>query len=369
MTDKNNKYCPRIYHGLTLSAINNNNLSFSVCCWAKPVTDTTIDFYKKEFAELRNINQAKQLPLPQCHACHEQEKTNKKSMRLGYVETHGLETYQPGLQYLDINIDNTCNLACVTCGPELSTTWRKELKIKGMTVRPYIDKFIANHLHVLDLSQLKEIRMWGGEPFLTNTHKDILKYVVEHSDPCNIKLMYNTNGTRLIDDETKKLIEKFKFARISFSVDAIGEKFNYLRYPADWQQVEQNLIWWKNNLPHNSMLALTVTASILNVLDLDQIHQWHQSTFNQSVFGDPIEIYVHQAFGAYGLEFMPPRMVDYLKSLTNYKESWIQNLNLLGTQQDQLDNTLSQLRQIDLRRNLDFSKISPITADLLGYQK
>lgn len=369
MTDQNKKYCPRIYHGLTLSDINNNNLSFSVCCWGKSFVDTTIDFYKKEFDELRRINKSDQLPLPYCQKCNEQEKTNKKSMRLGYVEMHGPETYQSGLQYLDINIDNTCNLACVTCGPDLSTTWRKELKIKGMTVRPQIDKFITNHLHTLDFSQLKEIRMWGGEPFLTNTHKDILGYAVDQGNAHNIKLMYNTNGTRLIDDETKKLIEKFKFARISFSIDGIGEKFNYIRYPGNWQQVEQNLIWWKNNLPHNSMLALTVTASILNVLDLDQVHQWHQSTFNQSIFGDPIEVYVHQAFGDYGLEFMPTRMIDHLKSLTDYKESWIQNLDILGTQQDKLANTLTQLQQIDLRRNLDFSKISPVTADLLGYQK
>jgi hypothetical protein len=221
----------------------------------------------------------------------------------------------------------------------------------------------------MDFSKLKEIRMWGGEPFLTNTHKDILKYVIAQGNAHNIKLMYNTNGTQLINDETKKLIENFKFARISFSVDGIGEKFNYLRYPADWQQVEQNLYWWKNNLPHNSMLSLTVTASILNVLDLDQIHKWHQSNFDRSVFGDPIEVYVHQAFGAYGLECMSPKMIDHLKSLTGYTESWIQNLDLLGTQQDSLDYTLSQLRQIDLRRNLDFAKISPVTADLLGYQK
>jgi hypothetical protein len=369
MTFQNKKYCPRIYHGLTLSGISDTEISYSVCCWGDPIKGTNIDFYNKDLTQLRNINQDGELPLPYCNKCNAQEQANKKSMRLGYVEMHELESYKPGVQYLDINIDYTCNLACVTCGPALSTTWRNELKIKGTNVRPHIDNFIKNKISTLDLTQLKEIRLWGGEPFLTNTHKDILQYVVERGNAHDIKLMYNTNGTQLIDDETKKLIEQFKFARISFSIDGIGEKFNYLRYRGNWQQVEQNLIWWKNNLPHNSMLALTVTASILNVLDLDQVHKWHQSTFNQSIFGDPIEVYVHQAFGDYGLEFMPTRMIDHLKSLTDYKESWIQNLNILGTQQDKLANTLTQLQQVDIRRNLDFSKISPVTADLLGYQK
>lgn len=369
MIGKNNKYCPRIYHGLTLGSINDNSLSFAVCCWAKPVTDTTIDFYNKEFVELRNINQQKQLPLPYCHTCNEQEKTNKKSMRLGYVEIHNAETYTPSLQYLDVNIDTTCNLACATCGPELSTTWRKELKIKGMTVRPNVKNFINEHLHKLDLAQLKEIRFWGGEPFLTNTHKDILKYIADKGYAHNIRLMYNTNGTRIIDDETKKLIEKFKFARISFSIDGIGKKFNYLRYPAEWDLVEQNLLWWKENLPHNSMLSLTVTASILNVLDLDEIFLWHKVTFDQSVFGDPIEIYVHQAFGNFGLEFMPPAMIDHLKLLPNYCQPWIQNLSLLGQTHSGLINSLNLLRKIDIRRNLNFCDVFPGTAKLLEYQK
>ena len=262
MIDSNDKYCPRIYHGLALSEISNNRISYAVCCWGETITNSQINFYNKDFVQLRNINQEGVLPLPYCHRCDSQEKTNKKSMRLGYAETHSDISYNPQLEYLDINIDYTCNLACVTCGPELSTTWRNELKLKGTTVRPHIDEFIKNKLGKLDFSQLKEIRMWGGEPFLTNTHKDILNYVIAQGNAHNINLMYNTNGTQLIDNATKQLIEQFKFARISFSVDGIGEKFNYIRYPGNWQQVEQNLIWWKNNLPHNSMLSLTVTASI-----------------------------------------------------------------------------------------------------------
>jgi hypothetical protein len=369
MTAQNKKYCPRIYHGLTLSNISNTEISYSVCCWGDPVKYTSIDFYNKNFSQLRNVNQEGQLPLPYCRKCYAQEQTDKKSMRLGYLETHGDESSEPSLQYLDINIDYTCNLACVTCGPDLSTTWRNELKIKSTNVRPHIDNFIKEQLTTLDFSQLKEVRLWGGEPFLTNTHKDILQYIINQGYAHKIKLMYNTNGTQLIDNKTKKLIEQFKFARISFSIDAIGEKFNYIRYPANWLQVEQNLIWWKHNLPHNSMLSLTVTASILNVLDLNEVTEWCRLNFDQSVFGDSIEIYVHQAFGTYGLEFMSSNMVDYLKSLPNYSQQWIQQLPILGQQNFNLNHVLDALRIIDVRRNLNFAQVSPVTARLLGYQK
>jgi hypothetical protein len=117
------------------------------------------------------------------------------------------------------------------------------------------------------------------------------------------------------------------------------------------------------------MLSLTVTASILNVLDLNEITDWCQQNFSQSVFGDPIEIFVHQAAGIYGLEYMTPAMVEYLKSIPNYKESWIQNLPILGTRSAHLGSTLDALRQIDTRRNLNFAEVAPTAASLLNYQK
>jgi MoaA/NifB/PqqE/SkfB family radical SAM enzyme len=288
-------------------------------------------------------------------------------MRLGYLETHGPVTYTPGLQYLDINIDYTCNLACVTCGPNLSTTWRNELKIKGVDVRPDLDQFIDNYLKDLDFSQLKEIRFWGGEPFLTNTHKKILEFIATRADTSSIKLMYNTNGTRIIDNDIKQLIEKFKFARISFSIDAIGDKFEYIRYPAKWKEVEENLMWWKNNLPHNSMLSLTVTASLLNVLDLNSVFDWHAQNFSQSKFGDPIEIYVHQAFGIYGLESMPADMIQELQSIKNYCQPWIQNLPQLGTKITNLPQIKSEIKNNDTRRSIDLAEVLPQVAKFIQY--
>jgi MoaA/NifB/PqqE/SkfB family radical SAM enzyme len=369
----NDLYCPRIYHGLTLDNIKKTTVDYSVCCWAshtgKVQDSTSINFDHATIQSLRKTNANNQLPLDHCNKCINQEHTGKKSMRLGYVETHGPNTYTPSLQYLDVNIDYTCNLACVTCGPELSTTWRNELKIKGANVRPDLDQFLENYLNTLDFSQLKEIRFWGGEPFLTNTHKKILEFVATQVDPSTVGLMYNTNGTCRIDDKTKNLIEQFNFARISFSIDAIGYQFNYIRYPGKWAEVEQTLFWWKNNLPHNSMLSLTVTASILNVLDLNSVFDWQHANFAQSKFGDPIEIYVHQAFGMYGLESMPPDMVEEFKSIQNYCQPWLQNWPQLGTAVSNLLQVNNTIRNNDLRRGLDLSTVIPRVAKFIQYQK
>jgi len=365
------KYCPRIHHGLILNEISKQSLAYSVCCWANQTIRTSdqVDFFHPRLIKLRVENQQQTLPASFCSKCIVQEQSNKKSMRLGYLETHGVETYDPGIQYLDVNIDYTCNLACVTCGPELSTTWRNELGINSVDVRPNIDNFIKTKLQTLDLANLRELRMWGGEPFLTLTHKQILQHLVEHTDVSQIKLMYNTNGTQRIDQSTRELIEKFKFARISFSIDGIGEKFDYLRYPARWQEVEENLFWWQKNLPHNSMLSLTVTASILNVLSLNDVYNWHKQNFSKSVFGDDIEIYTHQAFGIYGLESMPDAMIKHFQSQTNYCQPWLQQSHILGTQKHNLTKVLEEIRKNDHRRNSNIADVFPTVAQFINYQK
>lgn len=370
MDKSNSLYCPRIFHGLTLKNITRHSFDYSVCCWFKDVVKNpdSINFHHHILQDLRSVNQQGHLPMPQCSGCIIPERAGSASMRNGYVDIHGPATYDPVLKYLDINIDYTCNSACVTCGPTLSTTWRRELKIKGPSPRPLIDKFLES-LDSLNLDQLEEVAIWGGEPFLTNTHIEILEYFVAKGLAPQIRLMYNTNGTRRINDQTRELLEKFKFVRISFSVDAINDRFHYIRYPAHWNEVENNLLWWRENLPHNSMLSITVTISLLNAFYVNEVVKWHQENFAFSKYGDPIELYSHPAEGDYGLEYLPQQAAHYLKSINNHALSWVQNFQDIGKKTHLLHKTLDLIRQNDLRRNLDLAQFCPEVAELIGYQK
>lgn len=306
------------------------------------------------------------LPFDHCETCLKQEQAGQQSMRQGYMELHHGVTYDNSLQYLDVNIDYTCNLACMTCGPYSSTTWRKELGIKNLSVRPNMDNFLKI-FDALDLSALKEIRFWGGEPFLTRTHEQILRVIDSKVDVSGIKLMYNTNGTHQINRRTRELLEKFKFVRISFSIDAIGQKFEYLRYPGCWSQVQDNLLWWRENLPHNSMLSLTVTASIFNVLYLNEVFDWKQNNFDKSKFQDDIEIYVHQAFGWTGLENMTIEMAQFLKSLPDYCQPWIQQADFLSSKSCGPAEFVTRTKEIDSRRGKFLSEVLPEVAQLMNY--
>ena len=360
-------YCPRIHHGLTLSQISNSQLSYSACCWMPPVhSSNTVNWHHPHFEQMRLANSNGQLLEKFCRTCMSMETAGQQSQRQGYEIGHGNATFDNSIQYLDINIDYTCNSACISCGPELSTTWRKELGIKNQNVRPKLEAFIATLEH-LDLSTVREIRFWGGEPFLTSTWKHVLQWISERYDSSTIKLMFNTNGTVRIDDQSKSLIEKFKFARISFSIDAIGPAFEYIRYPGSWRQVDENLFWWKKNLPHNAMLSLTVVASVMNVLLLDQVLDYCGKNFAQSVYGDPIEIFIHPAFGVTGLENMPLPMVEHFRNLENYKSAWIQKLPTLGTNKNGPAAFVDYIRLVDQRRNLYLYDVLPEVASFFNY--
>jgi sulfatase maturation enzyme AslB (radical SAM superfamily) len=361
-------YCPRIHHGLTLTDISSESITYAACCWGRSNIKSKgiIEWHHADLDLLRQQNKMGMIPPDYCQSCIDQEQAGQKSMRMGYIELHQAPSYDNSLQYLDINIDYTCNLACVTCGPEYSTTWRKELDIKNLSVRPKIENFLKT-FDSLDFSTLKEIRFWGGEPFLTRTHEQILDFIAARCDTSTIKLMYNTNGTQRISDQTRELLEEFKFVRISFSVDGTGKKFEYLRYPGCWNEVEDNLLWWRENLPHNSMLSLTTTASIFNVLDLGEIFDWKKLYFDKSKFQDDIEIFVHQAFGWAGLENMTPEMAQTLKSLPDYCQPWIQQASFLSTKSHGPATFVARTKEIDSRRNVRLPDILPEVARLMHY--
>ena len=60
------------------------------------------------------------------------------------------------------------------------------------------------------------------------------------------------------------LWSKFKLVKLDFSIDDIGERFNYQRTNADWKTVEENMFWYRETSPVNMMFGINRTISKLN---------------------------------------------------------------------------------------------------------
>ena len=106
------------------------------------------------------------------------------------------ELYQEGkfeLKYLDVRWSNTCNLACVYCSPDLSSTWANELNIVHRferSTKHNLLEYVLDNVHTL-----KEVYMAGGEPLLMKENELLIEAILQKNPECHV--LVNTNLTQI----------------------------------------------------------------------------------------------------------------------------------------------------------------------------
>ena len=195
---------------------------------------------------------------------------------------------EPTLKFIDFKLGNVCNLKCRICGSWSSSKWaqeeidyetamgkdnpvaRKQLKEGGWPKRnPQFFEDLKE-----DLAHVEYFEFTGGEPFMIKDHFKILMHCVEKGYAKNIDIHYNTNGTQLPPQEIFDLWSCFKHVEIAFSIDDVGEQFEYQRHPANWREVNQNLIKFKEMKTPNMEFQICSTVSIFNVFNWAKIALW-----------------------------------------------------------------------------------------------
>ena len=125
------------------------------------------------------------------------------------------------------------------------------------------------------LPNIKYFEFTGGEPWMIQEHFDLLEYAVEQGYSKNIDIHYNTNATQWPTPHFD-LWKNFGRVDIAFSIDNVGDRFEYERYGAKWQ--EANLIidevHIKRNYVSNITTQLCFTVNIQNVYYLDELLAW-----------------------------------------------------------------------------------------------
>jgi sulfatase maturation enzyme AslB (radical SAM superfamily) len=193
------------------------------------------------------------------------------------------------LVYLDLRLGHTCNLKCVMCSPHDSSQWvgdhkkmyplfqAKELKEQMSWDR----KEFNNKWHenpdfwkemYAQIPNLKQVYFAGGEPLLIKEHKLFLEEIIRQGYADKILVRYNTNGL-LVNDEIIELWKKFKKVKVGFSIDAVGDRNYYIRYPSDWDIIERNL-HKLDNTPDNIQVSIATAIQILNIKHLADFAKW-----------------------------------------------------------------------------------------------
>lgn len=264
--------CPFPFRGVMVKTDGN----LTTCCYGKSIpglhrTTHTIEqaFNSEQFQSIRN-NLANGIKDRNCQKCWDLEEQGIESLRQQELRTEEFDQdiyVNPRLEYLFLSLSNQCNLKCRTCSPTDSSFWIKEFEhrtgIKQIVyLEPDDSKFFSSFKNDT-LPYLKEISFVGGEPLMMKSVHRIL----ETLDP-NVSLTFYTNGTFY----NPAMFEKFKDVNIAVSIDGVGSRFEYMRHPAKWSLLTDNLTKMGNNLK-----AITCTVSAYNVWYIDEVADFTES--------------------------------------------------------------------------------------------
>lgn len=255
-----------------------------------------------------------------CRYCYDTEKMRDNSMRTNMNNTFGhlydsvMSTVDDAsgycgsdkLYYLDFRFSNLCNQACITCGHDLSSSWydlqtdmdpdknvpdRSKFLIAGNKENPY-PAILENSMDSVEVCYFA-----GGEPLLVPEHWQILEKLIENGRAKDVSLRYSTNLSTL-QNKGRHVLDywkHFKIVNVAGSIDEVGERFHYIRWPADWRRISKNIkgivdAW--NQLPGDSHeMTFSPVVSIMNAHRLkDIVEQWGNEGLLQNT------IYINNTF-------------------------------------------------------------------------
>lgn len=210
-----------------------------------------------------------------CRGCFELEQEGCQSPRGDYINRYGIGPQDLKVRYLDVTLNNDCNLECLMCSPvysyKLNNLYHRTL---GHQLESSWQTELTGEMLKSLLPTLEVITLTGGEPLVAKKSLDFIKFIAVSEFVKNITLRIYTNLSR-INLETIKLLSSFKKVELLLSIDSVGENYELIRYPAKWDQLRNNIQF--------------LNANRFSHLDV-HLHAMLMST-NWNFIGDLIEFY------------------------------------------------------------------------------
>jgi hypothetical protein len=279
------------------------------CCWIKDIKFDINDHdaIKQGFKRLNAINDW----IPECSYCYDLEAAGTQSPRtqFNHDKIYSGSSVIGDVVKLELQLDEDCNAACIMCSGFNSTTWQKytENTVKSKKIKIHhkttVEDRIAAVEATIDFETVRQIHFFGGEPFNTDTHLRIIKQV-KHPESTN--LVYVSNCSVFPDDETIELWKRFRHVNLAASIDGIGDHFNYIRWPLQWHQVEDNMRKYRDMLGTGFEMNPSFTGSPLNLFYIDRYVEWSTRFFAGSrVDGSRWFMNPHPVVGVMNLQSVP----------------------------------------------------------------
>ena len=194
---------------------------------------------------------------------------------------------------LELRLGNFCNLRCNSCWSLSSDGIFDERKamLSDSTLPLWAREEFQNEIKLAEQANfawwesdtfmnsiksiaptLKRLYLTGGEPTLIKKNIEVMRMILDSGNTdCYVAL--TTNLTNWNSDFFDTMAE-FSHGEFQVSIDAIGDKNKYIRYPTQWQQVENNMASIYYNFPVDWKIKHFTVMQTYNYDQVPEIISW-----------------------------------------------------------------------------------------------
>jgi MoaA/NifB/PqqE/SkfB family radical SAM enzyme len=271
--DQPNIYCTAPWNGLTIR----EDGQVKTCCVGYKVLGNLHTQTIQEIEKSAILSQIQQDMLSgnpnikNCGHCIRQEKhAGHASSREYYIKYHPTVDDQFRLRFLDIRWNNVCNLGCLYCSPTFSNTWADRLgtTVKNSPVKDYQDDLLEWILERAD--HINELMLVGGEPLLMKQNYKLLERLPNN---CQIGIITNLSYDLEKNPALPALLDRpHQKIHWNVSLENVGDKFEYVRSGANWEQVKKNFDLLLRHWPET--VSINMVYSLFSAFDIvDTVQQ------------------------------------------------------------------------------------------------
>ena len=302
------------------------------------------------------------------HGCYKYEEQGLSSARQQHKNHTKISDPQAPLRDLSISLSTDCNMTCMYCSPEWSSSWHKDIakngaheligfkldndnfsdlwaKIKQKS-RSTDSRFFDLLLREIKLADgLESISIMGGEPLLNNQLEEVI-------DASGDKTISISTGLGVSHSRLSTLLKKIKNRKISFTVsgETTGKFFELIRYGTTWGDFKERVRMIEDN---GHKIVFISTMSNISILDFKNFYETYHKRH---------KIHVNKMSDR---PFLMPHVLDdrskenfilETRSLNNVPQFQdILRLTGIDPAEEDRSNVGNYLKQFSSRRSIDIS--------------
>ena len=239
------------------------------------------------------------------HGCYKYEQQGLPSPRQRYKDYPKISDPQAPMIDLNIALSTDCNMTCMYCVPEWSSSWHKDIDKNGdymLDGVPVIRKdnwstlwskmkqrsrgtesrFFQLLLREIKLAtRLQNVTLLGGEPLLNNQLDQVLEHV--HEKKITIVTGLGVNNKRL-----GQVLQSTKGLDVSFDIsgESTGQLFELIRHGVSWRDFQERVSMIEENGNNIRFLSTISNLSVLGFFDFYDLysrdHPIHINTLSET---------------------------------------------------------------------------------------